>query len=82
MPHAIGPTAGEPFRIMNPPHAGSHYYNFKIFYSIVLFAVVDADYKFLYMDMGASGYKSDGGVYVWSRFSELLNTNHVNLPPP
>jgi len=41
---------------------GPLYVNYKGFHSIVLLALVDADYKVLYMDIGASGASSDGRV--------------------
>jgi len=35
-------------------------------------AVVDADYKFIYVDVGCNGRISDGGVFRNSTFSEAL----------
>ena len=37
------------------------YFNYKDFHSIVLLALVDADYNVL--DIGASGAGSDGGLF-------------------
>ena len=50
---------GKHIRIKKPTHSGSLYHNYKGFFSIVLFAVVDADYKYMYTDVGGLGHQSD-----------------------
>jgi hypothetical protein len=49
-PHCIGAMDGKHVAIKCPANSGSNFYNYKNFFSIVLFAIVDADYKFLYVD--------------------------------
>lgn len=64
-----------------PPRcAGSHYYNYKGFHSIILLAIVDPNYKFVYIDVGTNGRVSDGGVYEDCDFSFQINRNNLNLP--
>ena len=62
-PHIIGAIDGKHIAMKKPKNIGSFYYNYKGFFSIVLLAVVDADYKFLYFDVGHNGACSDAGIF-------------------
>lgn len=64
--------------IIHPKNSGSQIYNYKGFFSIVLLALVDYDYRFLFADVGCQGRISDGGVY--RHFYKALETNQLNLP--
>ena len=81
-PHAIGAIDGKHVRIKNPALAGSMYFNYKKFYSMVLLALVDANYNFMYADIGACGSESDGGVFAHTRLKYLFEHMGANLPPP
>ncbi|XP_064111517.1 uncharacterized protein LOC135219011 [Macrobrachium nipponense] len=65
-PHVIGAVDEKHIGLRIPPLGGTHYFNYKKFYSMVLLTIADASYKFLYVDMGAIGSESDGGVPVFS----------------
>ena len=49
-------------------------------FSIVSLALVDADYRFLYVDVGCNGKISDGGVFRNSSLSNALSINTLNIP--
>lgn len=82
LPHCIGAIDGKHIRLRNPALGGTYYYNYKKFFSIVLLAIVDSAYKFLYVDVGAIGSESDGGIFAQTRLGELLNKQDAQLPPP
>ena len=45
--YRVGAVDGKHIIIQCPPRGGSMYYNYKMFHSIALIAVVDASYKFI-----------------------------------
>ena len=81
-PNCIGAADGKHISTKHPANSGSEFYNYKGFYSIVLLAIVNYDYEFLYVDVGCQGRISDGGVYRDSSFYSALQNNSLNLPDP
>ena len=82
LPHCIGAIDGKHVAIKKPAKSGSLYFNYKHFHSIVLMAIVDADYKFLYVDVGATGSGADGGVFKDTEVRECFDDGSIGLPPP
>ncbi|XDV25635.1 hypothetical protein PO909_029521 [Leuciscus waleckii] len=58
------------------------YVNYKGTFSIVLLALVDADYRFLAIDVGSYGGNSDGGIFADSALGRALQRGTLNVPPP
>ncbi|XP_067948744.1 uncharacterized protein [Watersipora subatra] len=50
--------------------------------SITLMVVCDADYKFLIVDIGQPGSRSDGGVWDSMAFARGLENGNINIPAP
>ncbi|MGH0132709.1 UNVERIFIED_CONTAM: hypothetical protein FKN15_008191 [Acipenser sinensis] len=65
-----------------PPNSGCHYFNYTGLHPIVLMALVDAELKFSYVDVGTNGRMSDSGVWAKCGLSSALESNELNLPPP
>ncbi|XP_062412373.1 uncharacterized protein LOC134102312 [Sardina pilchardus] len=54
-PHCLGAIDGKHVYIQPPANSGSLFYNYKGRFSVVLMAVVDANYKFVYASVGTQG---------------------------
>ncbi|XP_050064256.1 uncharacterized protein LOC126553119 [Aphis gossypii] len=81
-PNCLGAIDGKHIRCKNPNHAGSLYFNYKKYFSIVLMAVVDANLNFISIDVGAYGREADPTVFRESVFGKKLYSNLLEIPEP
>ena len=81
-PHTCGTLGGKHVACRCPPKTGSMYYNYKGFYSVVLMALVDADYKFIWADVGGTGSESDAQIYNDSELRECAEDGTIGFPDP
>ena len=70
IPHALGALDGKHIPIISLQGGGSLYHNYKGFHSIVFLALVDGDYKLLWVEVGAAGSTSDSQIF---KYSNLMN---------
>ena len=81
-PNCLGAIDGKHVRMFAPRKSGSLYFNYKDFFSIVLLAIVDSEYRFIYIDIGSQGRASDGGIWGRCSFHDYLykDDNPLNIP--
>ncbi|KAM4049142.1 uncharacterized protein ACNLHF_006590 [Anomaloglossus baeobatrachus] len=80
-PNCGGALDGKHVRITQPLNSGSYFYNYKGYFSIILMALVNANYEFIAVDVGMNGRVSDGGVLEHTGFGERLQNGELHLPP-
>ncbi|KAF5275787.1 hypothetical protein FQR65_LT16532 [Abscondita terminalis] len=81
-PNCIGALDGKHVRLVQPSNSGSMYYNYKHFFSLLLMALCDSNYCFIWVDVGAYGKDSDSGVFKESTLFKKLSERSLNIPEP
>jgi hypothetical protein len=80
-PHCLGAADGKHVRITTPPGSGSLFWNYKHFHSVVLMACANANYEFIWCEVGTNGRISDGGAIKNTEFFLKLNNGLLKIPP-
>ena len=79
-PHDIG-TLDEKHVVIKKPHSsGIIYHNYKGFFSVVIMALVDTDYKFIWVGVGGFGYMSDSKTFNTSELRECIVNDWIRIP--
>ena len=81
-PNCLGALDGKHINIKAPARSGSAFYNYKKTFSTVLLALVDANYHFIYVDIGEYGSNSDGNVFKFLNFGKKYMSGVLNTPAP
>lgn len=79
MPNCIGSLDGKHVQVQAPQNSGTDYFNYKKYFSIVLLAVCDADYKFTLVDIGSPGSNGDSSIFS-THLGNALKNNELNIP--
>jgi len=79
-PNCILALDGKHIRIRSPKNSGSLFHNYKDFFSIVLLAMVDANYKFVVVDIGSYGKEGDSGIFLKSTMGKQVLNGSFGFP--
>ena len=78
----VGAVDGKHVVIQAPHNSGSQFFNYKGTFSLVLMAWVDADYRFVFVDIGDYGSQSDGAVFKNSHLGQQFINEELDIPGP
>ena len=81
-PNCISAIDGKHICIECPKNAGSSYFNYKHFHSMVLLAVCDAKYCFTLVNIGSFGRDNDAAILSESGFGKLFESDTMTIPQP
>ncbi|XP_041441441.1 uncharacterized protein LOC121401172 [Xenopus laevis] len=81
-PNCLGALDGKHIRIRKPPRSGSKFFNYKKYFSIVLLALVDSNYKFIAIDVGAYGSTGDSRIFKNSVMGRHITSGRMKFPNP
>ncbi|XP_072400625.1 uncharacterized protein [Diabrotica undecimpunctata] len=79
-PHCLGAVDGKHIRLTCPFDSGSMYFNYKDYFSIVLMAVADTKYRFVYVDVGSYGKECDSSIFKRSKLWKSIDSGSPPLP--
>ena len=71
---SMGATDGKHVVLQFPRNNASEYFNYNNSFCIVLFALVDVNYNFIFVDAGCQGRISDSGVFTKTELYKKLET--------
>jgi len=79
-PNCVLAIDGKHVRIQCPSNSGSLFFNYKEYFSIVLLAMVDANYKFIAIDVGSFGREGDSGIFLKSSMGQQILNGTFGFP--
>ena len=82
VPHALGALDGKHVALKKRKNFGALYHNYKGFFSIVMLALVDGQYKFRWVDAGTAGSCSDAQIFNASQLKRRIEDGRIGFPDP
>ena len=68
--------------VKKPKNTGALFHNYKGFFSIVMLALVDGQYKFRWVDAGTAGSFSDAQIFNASQLKRRIEDGRIGFPDP
>ena len=82
VPHALGALDSKHVALKKPKHTAALYHNYKGFFSVVMLALVDGQYKFRWVDAGSIGSCSDVQIFNACQLKRKIDDGRIAFPAP
>ena len=82
VPHALGALDGNHVALKRPKNTAILYHNYKGFFSTVMLALVDGQYKFRWVDAGSAGSCSDAQILNAGQLKSKIEDGRIGFPDP
>ena len=82
MERTLGALDGNHVALKKPKNSGALYHNYKGFFSIVMLALVDGQYKFIWVDVGTAGSCSDAQIFNTCHLKRKIDDGSIGFPDP
>ena len=82
VPHALGALDGKHVALKKLKKTGALYHNYKGFFSNVMLALVDGQYKFRWVDAGTAGSCSGAQIFNASQLKRRIEDGRIGFPNP
>ncbi|KAH9378606.1 hypothetical protein HPB48_018320 [Haemaphysalis longicornis] len=79
-PQGFGALDGCNVKVFPPKENAPDHYNYKGWYSVILLALVDHNYKFMFINVGSPGRNHNSAVDKGSVLARAVNTQLVSEP--
>ena len=78
----IGAIDGKHVRIKYPKNTRSLHHKYKGFFSLILLAISDSNYCFIWFDVGQYGSNSNSSILIQSNMGGYFEDHSNNIPQP
>lgn len=79
-PNCLGAVDGKHIRIIKSTESGPLFFNYNKYCSLLLLAICDVNYKFIFIDVDAYGKNSDSTTFKNTTFYKKLIDGRLDIP--
>lgn len=78
-PHCLGAVDGKHIRLIRPLKSGSMYFNYEGYFSVLLMAVADSQYRFINVNIGSFGKDCYSSIFKRGSLWKAIEIKSLEL---